>query len=98
MALFLRHTDTYTYTYAQILRRHFAPEVAKMARIFDDVITRKSTELSVGDALMTTYSTMSAAQVYILCVCVCLCVSVCFMCACVLCVCVCVLCVCVFYV
>lgn len=43
----------------EALRRHCVPDIAKMAQIFDDPITRQRPELSVGDALEVTYRTMS---------------------------------------
>ena len=45
-----------------MLRKHYAPDVSRMASVFDDVITRKSTELSVTEALQMTNRSMSIAQ------------------------------------
>lgn len=45
----------------QIHRKHYAPDVSRMAGVFDDMISRKSAELSLTDALQMTYETMTSA-------------------------------------
>jgi len=43
----------------EALRRHAVPDVAKMAQIFDDPITRQRPELSLAEALLVTYRSIA---------------------------------------
>eukprot|EP00293_Proteomonas_sulcata_P013489 CAMPEP_0184306826 /NCGR_PEP_ID=MMETSP1049-20130417/15724_1 /TAXON_ID=77928 /ORGANISM="Proteomonas sulcata, Strain CCMP704" /LENGTH=162 /DNA_ID=CAMNT_0026619173 /DNA_START=48 /DNA_END=533 /DNA_ORIENTATION=+ len=42
----------------QVLRQHYAPDISKMANIFEDPITRQKPELSLAEALEITYRSL----------------------------------------